>query len=61
MYEPIWEEVVSRLDAQGIRIRSIWIADSASQSASGVLNEELLGNDREHLHCLLLLKGIIEN
>lgn len=36
-----------RLSTQGIRIRSIWIADTANQSASGMLNEEYLGNDRE--------------
>ena len=47
MYEPIWEEVVSRLGVEGIRVRSVWIADSATQSASGMLNAELLGNDRE--------------
>jgi hypothetical protein len=36
-----------RLSTQGIRIRSIWIADTANQSASGMLNEEYLGNDCE--------------
>ncbi|KAL4756599.1 alpha/beta-hydrolase [Aspergillus foveolatus] len=45
LYEPIWEEILSRLSTQGIRIRSIWIADTANQSASGILNEENLGND----------------
>ncbi|KAL4977129.1 alpha/beta-hydrolase [Aspergillus desertorum] len=45
LYEPIWEEILSRLSAKGIRIRSIWIADTANQSASGILNEEYLGND----------------
>lgn len=53
MYEPIWEETVFRLNAQGIRVRSIWIADGASQSASGVLNEDILGNDRESSHSVL--------
>ncbi|GAM44029.1 hypothetical protein TCE0_060r19321 [Talaromyces pinophilus] len=58
IYEPIWEEIVSRLNARGIRVRSMWIADSASQSASGVLNEENLGNDPswfDHARDLLYL------
>ncbi|KAL2818009.1 hypothetical protein BJX63DRAFT_429341 [Aspergillus granulosus] len=45
LYEPIWEELYTRLKDQGIRIRSIWIADTANQGASGILNGELLGND----------------
>ena len=32
---------------QGFRIGSIWIADVANLGASGVVNEELLGDDRE--------------
>ncbi|EED13676.1 conserved hypothetical protein [Talaromyces stipitatus ATCC 10500] len=58
LYEPIWEEIYSRLDTQGIRIRSIWIADTASQSASAILNEENLGNDPswfDHARDLLYL------
>uniref|UniRef100_A0A093VIB3 Peroxisomal membrane protein LPX1 n=1 Tax=Talaromyces marneffei PM1 TaxID=1077442 RepID=A0A093VIB3_TALMA len=58
MYEPIWEGVLSRLNAQGVRVRSIWIADNATQSASGVLNEEYLGNDPswfDHARDLLYL------
>ncbi|KAL4919838.1 Alpha/beta hydrolase family-domain-containing protein [Aspergillus aurantiobrunneus] len=43
--KPIWEEIYSNLKRYGVRIRSIWIADTASQGASGVLNEEKLGND----------------
>lgn len=54
MYEPIWEETLSRLNAQGIRVRSIWIADSASQSASGVINQDILGNDRKSSRNILL-------
>ncbi|KAL3461222.1 alpha/beta-hydrolase [Aspergillus heterothallicus] len=45
LYEPIWHEIYDGLSQQGIRIRSIWIADTASQSASGELNREMLGND----------------
>lgn len=54
MYESIWEETLFRLNAQGLRVRSIWIADGASQSASGVMNEEILGNDRKNSHGILL-------
>lgn len=46
LYEPIWEGILSQLNDEGIRIRSIWIADIANQAASGVLNEVYLGNDR---------------
>ena len=42
----MWEEVYERLKRDGLRIRSIWIANSAGQGASAVLNEENLGNDR---------------
>lgn len=31
----------------GFRIRAIWVADAANQGASGIMNEEYLGNDRE--------------
>ncbi|PWY90687.1 alpha/beta-hydrolase [Aspergillus heteromorphus CBS 117.55] len=45
VYEPLWEEVYGKLNRQGRRIRSIWIADSVNQAASGILNEEHLGNE----------------
>ncbi|RAL17453.1 alpha/beta-hydrolase [Aspergillus homomorphus CBS 101889] len=45
LYEPIWEELLAKLEHQGVRIRSIWIADTASQGASGLLNKQYLGND----------------
>ncbi|TVY27358.1 Abhydrolase domain-containing protein mpaH [Lachnellula hyalina] len=45
LYEPLWEDLHARSKANGFRIRSIWIADVAQQGVSGVLNEELLGND----------------
>ncbi|KAF2463874.1 alpha/beta-hydrolase [Lindgomyces ingoldianus] len=41
-YEPLWEELRLRL---GSKLRDIWIADCAHQGASGVLNENLLGDD----------------
>lgn len=46
MYEPLWEELHARSKRHGFRIRSIWIADVAHQGASGILNEQFLGNDR---------------
>ncbi|KGM92332.1 uncharacterized protein PADG_11527 [Paracoccidioides brasiliensis Pb18] len=45
LYEPLWEELHSRAKKHGFRIRGIWIADAAHQGKSGVLNENLLGND----------------
>ena len=46
LYEPLWDELYERLKAKDIRISNIFIADVAHQGASGVLNEEKLGNDR---------------
>jgi hypothetical protein len=34
-----------RLKKLGLNIRSIWIADVAQQGQSGIMNEQLLGND----------------
>ncbi|KAL4734074.1 alpha/beta-hydrolase [Aspergillus similis] len=45
LYEPIWEELYYELSSHGIRIRSIWIADTANQNASGVVNEAVIGDD----------------
>jgi hypothetical protein len=46
-YEPFWDDLYERLKEKGRGVRSIWIADIASQGQSGVLNEELLGPDGE--------------
>ncbi|OJJ76746.1 hypothetical protein ASPBRDRAFT_417424 [Aspergillus brasiliensis CBS 101740] len=35
LYEPIWEQLYINLKASGVRIRSIWIADTANQGVSG--------------------------
>ena len=54
LYEPLWDELYDRLQAKNIHINSIWIADVAHQSASGVLNEEKVGSDRMNtvlMHC----------
>ncbi len=46
LYEPLWDDLYSRLKAKNIHIDSLWIADVAHQGASGALNEEKVGNDR---------------
>lgn len=50
LYEPLWDEIHRRSAKNKIRIRSIWIADVWNQGDSGVINESILGNDREYLH-----------
>ncbi|OQE01480.1 hypothetical protein PENSOL_c004G01541 [Penicillium solitum] len=45
LYEPLWEEILVQSKQQGFRIGSIWIADVANLGASGVVNEDLLGDD----------------
>ncbi|PYI12959.1 alpha/beta-hydrolase [Aspergillus violaceofuscus CBS 115571] len=58
LYEPLWEDLHARSKKEGFRIRAIWIADSANQGASGILNENQLGNDPswlDHSRDLLLM------
>ncbi|OQE39947.1 hypothetical protein PENCOP_c006G08443 [Penicillium coprophilum] len=45
LYEPLWEDILVQSKQQGFRIGSIWIADMANLGASGVVNEDLLGDD----------------
>ncbi|RMJ21120.1 toxin biosynthesis protein [Aspergillus sp. HF37] len=45
LYEPLWEELLARCQSNGFRIRAIWVADAANQGASGIINENYLGND----------------
>lgn len=47
LYEPLWDDIYEKLRSQNQRIRAIWIADVAQQGQSGILNESILGNDRE--------------
>lgn len=47
LYEPLWDELHDRARQQDVRIRSIWIADVWNQGQSGIINERVLGNDRE--------------
>lgn len=46
LYEPLWEDLVKSLNQRGVGVRSIWMADVAWQGQSGILNDDLLGNDR---------------
>ncbi len=39
--------MVNALGKRGVRVRGIWIADVAWQGQSGILNEDVLGNDRK--------------
>ncbi len=45
LYEPLWDDLLTQSERHGFGIRGIWIADSAHEGASGVLNENLMGDD----------------
>ena len=45
LFEPLWEDLLSRAKANGWKIRSIWAADVTHQGESGVFNESVLGNE----------------
>ena len=45
LYEPLWDDLLAQSEKHGFGIRGIWIADSAHEGASGVLNEDLMGDD----------------
>lgn len=53
LYEPLWIELYGRLKIAGKALRGIWIADSAHQGQSSVVNEALLGNERKSVHTIL--------
>lgn len=58
LYEPLWDDLVEQSRKQRWRIRSIWMADVAHQGQSGIINEQLLGNDpswHDHARDLLHL------
>ena len=58
LYEPLWEDLLSRATKHGWRIRSIWATDVAHQGHSSVFNEQLLGNEpawHDHARDLLHL------
>ncbi len=43
----MWEDLVNALGKRGVRVRGIWIADVAGQGKSGILNSDIIGNDRK--------------
>ena len=45
LYEPLWDDLLMMLEASGLVINNIFIADVAHQGQSGILNEDRLGND----------------
>ncbi|KIW35034.1 uncharacterized protein PV07_01762 [Cladophialophora immunda] len=45
LYEPLFDDLYTKLRAVGGGIRAIWIADLAHQGKSYILNEKALGND----------------
>ncbi|KAI9819943.1 MAG: hypothetical protein M1827_006513 [Pycnora praestabilis] len=45
VYEPLWDEILHRSKRAGFQIRGVWIADISHQGASGVINEEMMGDD----------------
>lgn len=49
LYEPLWDALYehSRQNDSGFRISSIWAVDFVNQGASGVLNEDDLGDERK--------------
>ncbi|KAE8139348.1 Alpha/beta hydrolase family-domain-containing protein [Aspergillus pseudotamarii] len=58
VYEPLWVEIYQAAKKMGLQLRGIWIADAAHQGASGILNEEKLGNDPsafDHSRDLILM------
>ncbi|KAK5110328.1 hypothetical protein LTR85_001281 [Meristemomyces frigidus] len=63
LYEPLWDDLLGECERNGLRIRSIWIADASNQGASGVLNEHTQGDDpsffdypRDLLHMINLFR-----
>lgn len=58
LYEPLWQGLCLFLEAKGLEIQSIWIADVSHQGVSGILNEDKLGNDphwNDHARDLLYM------
>jgi hypothetical protein len=46
-YEPLWDDLYLALKDRH-SIRAIWIADVSNQGASGIMNENTQGDDREY-------------
>ena len=60
VYEPLWDEILANTTKRGFRIRSIWIADMVNHSASGILNQDLLGTDGTRILLFQTLMSLIE-
>ena len=45
LYEPLWDDLYQSLRKRGQDIQNIWIADVTHQGVSGILNEDVIGND----------------
>lgn len=60
LYEPVWDAMLEHTRrTAGFRIRNIWIADVSNQNASGVLNEDLIGNERTCYPWCLSRQGLL--
>ncbi|RAK95983.1 alpha/beta-hydrolase [Aspergillus ibericus CBS 121593] len=58
LYEPLWDELLTRSKQSNFHIRGIWIADVANMGMSSVLNEDKLSMDSswmDHPRDLLLM------
>ena len=44
IYEPLWEDLYAELKQRQIPLRAIWVADISNQGSSGVLNENIQGD-----------------
>lgn len=45
LYEPLWDDLYERAEANGFSIRGIWMADAANVGYSGILNEGKYSSD----------------
>ncbi|KAI0431111.1 prolyl aminopeptidase-like protein [Xylaria sp. FL1042] len=64
VYEPLWSDLYTQSQKHGFGIRGIWIADVAHQGYSGLLNEQLLGNDPswcDHARDLLHMTNVFRS
>lgn len=43
-YEPLWEDLYNQLKKQSVPLRGIWVADPSNQGSSGILNENVQGD-----------------
>ncbi|KAI9714121.1 MAG: hypothetical protein M1828_001211 [Chrysothrix sp. TS-e1954] len=48
-YEPLWDDLWEASQGHGFRIKNIWFADLSNHGQSGVLNEEVQGDDPAYL------------